>query len=922
MTERAASSAGRSGGALARVPEELRREPRWVCWRRETRGGKVTKLPVDARTGRMAKSTDPATWASFEEAVAAVGRWRCDGVGFVFGPDRAFTGLDLDHVIEGGALDPAYRWVVEEAGTYTEVSPSGDGLHLIFRGPKPDWAQRSRKGQPGGRVVEMYDHDRYFTVTGNVFEGRGALAENPGVVERAYRTWIEPERAVTSQPTLAATASATDVSVDDDALLERMYASRSGDAIRALMAGDCSAQGGDRSAADMALCSHLAFWCAGDAARMDRIFRRSGLMRDKWDSRRGGTTYGAQTIERAIEGCTEFYRPRAARPSRPSRPSRANNKNVCSTIAPDTDGGVSPGEAAPDFGSAPSVEAWMVDARGRLWTCDRDGEPTRSVTSTAPWVAADLVDVDTGDVRALVRVTVPGGVRERALDREVLLNQSKVIGALAPLGANVSSANAKDVVRYLTDVERRFGWARPRARSVVHLGWADGPLSAFMPYDLGEGGVRFDPSPDEAVKARPFMEPAGTLEAWVEGVAPARAASMAFRCVLAASFASPLVSLLGVQTFIVYLWGRSRSGKTPTLKAAGSVWGDPTEGADSYFRTFADTPKSIVRAAALLHDIPVIIDELQSKGAVGGQAGKRQVVEDLLYSLSLGHERGALNSDRTMMRAGSWRCLTIATGEIPIVGSSTQQGAANRTLELCAEPFEDVRAAQAMHHLVSAQHGTAGRAYVAALRRNDAAFYAGQFSSVRDAVCAAAGGHPQADNVALLALADALAQFYVFAPGSDWAACLEGAMLMARWALVNATGADGGDTDVKAIQFVAEWLVRNRLHFESSAEMDRLERWGSVEQYRDRPGFCWWVFSSVLDQALAGANFDRQKTLRRMADEGVLLPGSGRGFTRQKRFGDSRVYCVCVDNAALEAMLERSAGAPPAVAPSQGGGPC
>lgn len=920
MTGRTASSPGGAGGALARVPEELRREPRWVCWRRETRNGKSTKLPVDAHTGRMAKSTDPATWAAFEEAVAAVGRWRCDGVGFVFGPDRAFTGLDLDHVIVDGVLDAEYRWVVEEAGTYTEVSPSGDGLHLIFRGAKPEGAERSRKGQPGGRVVEMYDHDRYFTVTGDVFEGRASLASNPDVVERAYRTWIEPGRAA-AQPTLSA-ASGAGADMDDGALLERMYASRSGDAIRALMAGDCSAQGGDRSAADMALCSHLAFWCAGDAARMDRIFRASGLMRDKWDSRRGGTTYGAQTIGRAIEGCTEFYRPRAARPSRPARPSRASDKNMCSTAAPGTDGGGSPDEEAPDFETAPSVEGWFVDARGRLWVRGRDGELSRSVTSTAPWVAADLVDVDTGDVRALVRVTVPGGVRERALDREVLLNQSKVIGALAPLGANVSSANAKDVVRYLTDVERRFGWARPRARSVTHLGWTDGPLSAFMPYDLGAGGVRFDPSPDEAVKARPFMEPAGTLAAWVEGVAPARAASMAFRCVLAASFASPLVSLLGVQTFIVYLWGRSRSGKTPTLKAAGSVWGDPTEGADSYFRTFADTPKSIVRAAALLHDIPVIIDELQSKGAVGGQAGKRQVVEDLLYSLSLGHERGALNSDRTMMRAGSWRCLTIATGEIPIVGSSTQQGAANRTLELCAEPFEDVRAAQAMHHLVSAQHGTAGRAYVAALRRNDAAFYAGQFSSVRDAVCAAAGGHPQADNVALLALADALAQFYVFAPGSDWATCLEGAMLMARWALVNATGADGGDTDVKAIQFVAEWLVRNRLHFESSAEMDRLERWGSVEQHRDRPGFCWWVFSSVLDQALAGANFDRQKTLRRMADEGVLLPGSGRGFTRQKRFGDSRVYCVCVDNAALEAMLERSAGAPPAVAPSQGGGPC
>ena len=162
MTEKAASSPRGTGSladALARVPAELKAEARWVCWRREGLNGKTTKLPACAANGRMAKSTDPATWATLEEAVAAVGRWRCDGVGFVFGPDRAFTGLDLDHVIEGGVLDPAYCWVVEEAGTYTEVSPSGDGLHLIFRGAKPDWAQRSRKGQPGGRVVEMYDHD-------------------------------------------------------------------------------------------------------------------------------------------------------------------------------------------------------------------------------------------------------------------------------------------------------------------------------------------------------------------------------------------------------------------------------------------------------------------------------------------------------------------------------------------------------------------------------------------------------------------------------------------------------------------------------------------------------------------------------------------------------------------------------------------
>ena len=910
--------------SLENVPAELRREPRWVCWRREERNGRATKLPVDAHTGRMAKSTDPATWATFEEAVAAVGRWRCDGVGFVFGPDRAYTGLDLDHVIEGGVLDPAYRWVVEEAGTYTEISPSGDGLHLIFRGAKPEGAERSRKGQPGGRVVEMYDHDRYFTVTGDVFEGHGAVSANPDVVERAYRTWIEPERAAT-QPRLGdAARESSPGDMGDDELVERMLASRSGDDIRALLAGDCSAQGGDHSAADMALCSHLAFWCAGDAARMDRIFRRSGLMRDKWDSRRGGTTYGAQTIERAISGATEFYRPRAARRDGSSRP-RANDKNVCSMSTRREQQGVPDDGAAPREATdgAPSVEGWFVDERGRLWAADAAGELRYTVTATAPWIACDLVDVDTGDVRALVRVAVAGGVRERALDRDVLLNQTRIIGALAPLGANVSSTNAKDIVRYLTDCERRCAGSRPRARSVVHLGWAEGALSSFMPYDAG-GGVRFDPSPDEAVKARPFMEPAGTLPAWVEGVAPARAASPAFRCVMAASFASVLVSLLGVQTFIVYLWGRSRSGKTPTLKAAGSVWGDPTEGSDSYFRTFADTPKSIVRAAALLHDIPVIIDELQSKGAPGGQASKRQIVEDLLYSLSLGHERGALNSDRSMMRAGSWRSLTITTGEIPIVGGSTQQGAANRTLELNAEPFSDVRAAQEMHHLVSAQHGTAGRAFVEALRRNPAEFYARQFAQVRDAVGSIACGHPQADNIALLAFADALAEFYVFAPGSDWQGCLDGALAMAVWALGNATGSEGGDTDLKAIQFLAEWLVGNRIHFDDYCENDRLERWGAVEDKTCAPGFLWYVFSSVLERALAGGNFDRQKTLRRMAEEGLLVCDSGHRYTKQKRFkSNGRVYCVCIDNEALEAFLERAAtGDGAAVIASQGGEPC
>ena len=191
------------------IPQDLKAIPRWICWCAERRGDKMTKIPKDPRTGGNAKSTDPSTWADFDTAVRAwdQGRGRFDGIGFIFGEDRAYTGLDLDHVLlPGSELMDEYRWVVEEAGTYTEVSPSGDGLHLIFRGPKPEGATRCRRTQPGGKqVVEMYEHDRFFTVTGNRYSGTdpippSQIRENPDALERASRVWIDGGQ----QPTLPA----------------------------------------------------------------------------------------------------------------------------------------------------------------------------------------------------------------------------------------------------------------------------------------------------------------------------------------------------------------------------------------------------------------------------------------------------------------------------------------------------------------------------------------------------------------------------------------------------------------------------------------------------------------------------------------------------------------------------------------------
>jgi putative DNA primase/helicase len=91
-------------------------------------------VPIDPRTGHEATSTDPETWTDFETAQAAVRRWRGDGAGFVFTRTDPFVGIDLDHVIENGRLTDWAKSIVHTLASYTEVSPSGTGLHIIVRG--------------------------------------------------------------------------------------------------------------------------------------------------------------------------------------------------------------------------------------------------------------------------------------------------------------------------------------------------------------------------------------------------------------------------------------------------------------------------------------------------------------------------------------------------------------------------------------------------------------------------------------------------------------------------------------------------------------------------------------------------------------------------------------------------------------------
>jgi len=169
------------------VPDRLAECDQWVCWREEERDGKQTKVPIRPGDGTFASTTDPDTWAGFEGAVEFAQEDDVSGIGFVFSDDDPIVGVDLDDCRdpETGDLGGTTRDIVERLDSYTEVSPSGTGLHVIVEGDLPNG--RNRRGS-----IELYDSARFFTVSGDHVEGTPIrIASRKDAIEGVQRDYVQ-----------------------------------------------------------------------------------------------------------------------------------------------------------------------------------------------------------------------------------------------------------------------------------------------------------------------------------------------------------------------------------------------------------------------------------------------------------------------------------------------------------------------------------------------------------------------------------------------------------------------------------------------------------------------------------------------------------------------------------------------------------
>lgn len=288
------------------IPQRIKDTGQFCTWKYEQRKGRMTKVPYNPLTGQKASVDRPETFVDFKTAVNAANAH--SGIGIrVTGQIIA---IDLDHCIEDDVLLPWASEIVEHfSDTYIEISPSGTGLRILALMPDgyvyDSNAFYIKKGN-----VEVYvagATNRFVTLTGNVYQ-MGDVTEQADALQ-----WLLDTHMKRPQPVSKCSLPEQDSFLSDESVVEKAMKAMNGEKFGRLWCGDITRYP-SHSEADAALVSMLAFYCNGNSEQIDRLFRQSGLYRDKWDEQHGADTYGNMTIKNAVSKMQNFYQPVKSNP--------------------------------------------------------------------------------------------------------------------------------------------------------------------------------------------------------------------------------------------------------------------------------------------------------------------------------------------------------------------------------------------------------------------------------------------------------------------------------------------------------------------------------------------------------------------------------------------------------------------------------
>ena len=515
---------------------------------------------------------------------------------------------------------------------------------------------------------------------------------------------------------------------------------------------------------------------------------------------------------------------------------------------------------------------YNCDERGIRYT-GRLGEEVE-VCSHPVMPVQRIINMDTGEEK--IQLAYARGNLDKVpwktliVSKDTTASSQRIIG-LAKNGIAVNSENSKELVKYLSDMESLNYTELPEQNSTGHMGWL--PDGSFAPFCKE---VVYDGESPEFARMYTDICEHGSEEVWTELVKKVRTGtSVPARIALAASFAAPLVSLMGALPFFVHLWGTQGCGKTVGLMLGASVWGNPTVG--RYIKTFGGTKVSQELDAAFCGNLPIFLDELQV-------VADRKMYDDTIYMLCEGVSKGRGAKEGGLQLQRRWSTVIMTTGEMPIVQSNSGGGAAVRTIEVNygGEPlFEDARLTA---NTLKENYGFAGRKFVEllkdektieALKGIQKKYYNILSGDIQD---------KQLLSASILLAADKLATLALFK--DDRALTPEDIKpyLITR---------EQADINVRCYQWIQGYIASNPRRFDSS-DSSLGEMWGTIE------GNVVYIIRSNFDRILQSEGFSPGAFLTWARRNGKIKyedhgEGSGnRRLTVRKTFNKQSVTCIAL----------------------------
>lgn len=391
--------------------------------------------------------------------------------------------------------------------------------------------------------------------------------------------------------------------------------------------------------------------------------------------------------------------------------------------------------------------SWNADDNG-ISRNDGKGGITACVHPIMP--VERLEDIDTGitKIRLAFRLSVEQNWRYITVDMSTIAT-TRNITVLADQGIAVTSNNAAALVGYLHDAINTNFDIIPVKKCYSRLGFF--PELGFAPYGdgLSYGG------PPEYQRLLAAITAHGDYETWLEVARNARA-NIGVHIMLAASFAAPLLTIVGAQPFFLHLWSViSGNGKTVALMLAASVYANP----DVYVHSHNTTTVGLERLSGFLNQLPICLDELQL--AKDGKGGTR--VDPYLSAQGTGKIRGTKNGGNSL--PPTWRTVFLSTGESPLTDVRSGAGAVNRVISIEALPtwilFND---APKVASSVLQNYGFAGKIFIETLYGSEDTIRLARelFDQNYAALCTAGATGKQARAGAVILTADQLAERWIF----------------------------------------------------------------------------------------------------------------------------------------------------------------